>query len=230
MPTLADRLQALIAANCPGLPLPAQSPALLAALPHCRTRRLAAGATLFAQGAPSHALYGVIEGEMALRFGAMDGDVSTIELAPPMRLFGLAALAGDRPSSYEAVARRPSLVLAIGRPAYELLMDGLPGFGRALMREFAQRHDGTLRLLAASRLQSAPERLSLALAQLRDAGRVGAPDRAGWQHVRATQAELAALAGLSRQTVNEWLRRLAAQGHVRTAYAGLQVKAPPPGA
>lgn len=227
MSTLAERLRALIAANCPGLPLPAEPPAFDAALPHCRVRRLAAGATLFAQGAPGTALYGVLDGEMELRFGAVDGAVSTIELAPPLRLFGLAALACGQPSSYEAVARRPSQVLVIGRGAYEALMDGLPGFGRALMREFAQRHDGALRMLQASRLQSAPERLSLALAQLRDAGRAGAVDDEGWILLRTTQAELAALAGLSRQTVNEGLRRLAAQGHLQTAYGGIRLKQRP---
>ena len=216
-------LRLLIGRNFPALPLPADAPALAAAAPHCRVRRLAAGATLFAQGSEARALYGVVEGEMDLRFSAVDGAVSTIEVAPPGRLFGLAALAGGQPSSYEAVARLASRVLVIGPTAYECLMDGLPGFGRALMAAFAQRHDGTLRLLQASRQLSSSERLSLALAQLRDAGRAGPPAADGSCLVRATQAELAALAGLSRQTVNEWLQRLAAQGRLQVVYGGLRL-------
>lgn len=221
-PTLAA-MRTLIGRNFPHLPLPSDAPALAEAASHCRVRQLATGATLFAQGSATRALYGVVGGEMALRFCAVDGAVSTIEVAPPGRLFGLAALAGGQPSSYEAVAQRASQVLVIGPLAYEGLMDRLPGFGRALMAEFAQRHDGTLRLLQASRLQSAAERLSIALAQLRDSGRAGPPGADGSCLVRTTQAELAALAGLSRQTVNEWLRRLAAQGRLKIVYGGLRL-------
>ncbi|WP_284616207.1 Crp/Fnr family transcriptional regulator [Aquabacterium humicola] len=220
------RLHALLGANFPDLRLESVAAAAVLgrALPHCRVRRLAAGATLFAQGAPATALYGVIDGELALRFAGVDGALSTIELATRHRLFGLAAFAGGSASSYEAVAQQASQVFVIGRAGYDLLMDGLPGFGRALMREFAQRHDGMLRLLEASRLQSAPERLSLALAQLRAAGRAEAPDADGCVLLRTTQAELAALAGLSRQTVNEWLRRLGAQGRIETVYGGVRLR------
>lgn len=221
-------LRRLIGHNFPALPLSADAPALAEAARHCRVRRLAAGATLFVQGSAARGLYGVVEGEMDLRFSAVDGAVSTIEVAPPGRLFGLAALAGGRPSSYEAVARHASQVLVIAPAAYECLMDRLPGFGRALMAEFAQRHDGTLRLLHASRLQSAAERLSIALAQLRDAGRAGPPEEDGACLVRTTQAELAALAGLSRQTVNQWLQRWQAQGWLRIVYGGLRMQASPP--
>lgn len=224
--TDAPALQALLAANFPELALdtaPAAA-ALDTALPHCRLRRLRAGATLFAQGAAARALYGVIDGEMAMRFGSADGAESTIELAGPMRLFGLAAFASGHPSSYEAVAHRASTVLAIGRVGYEALMDGLPGFGRALMREFALRHDGTLRMLQASRLQPAAERLSLVIAQLCAAGRVSPPEQDGTRLLKATQAQLAALAGLSRQTVNEALRGLAAEGRLEIVYGGVRLR------
>ncbi len=224
MPDTLAALQTLLSANFPALDLAAGRHALAAALPHCRVRRLAAGATLFSQGSRS-ALYGVVEGEMALCFCSVDGEVSLIELAPPQRLFGLAALAGGHPSSYEAVAHRAASVLVIGEPAYVALMDGLPGFGRALMREFALRHDGTLRLLQASRLQGAAERLSLALTHLQRAGRAQAPDAEGQVLVRTTQAELATLAGLSRQTVNEWLQRMARGGHLQPVYGGVRLQA-----
>lgn len=192
-------------------------------MPHCRLRRLRVGATLFAQGTPARALYGVVEGEMVMRFGSAEGAESTIELAGPMRLFGLAALAGGRPSTYEAVARQASLVLAIGQPAYELLMDRLPGFGRALMREFALRHDGTLHMLHASRLQPAAQRLSLAITQLCAAGRAPAEQPDGTRLLKTTQAELAGLCGLSRQTVNLALRQLAQGGQLATVYGGLRL-------
>ncbi len=91
----------------------------------------------------------------------------------------------------------------------------MPGFARALLAEFARRYDGTLRLLQAARHQSAAERFSLALAQLaRERGRPAGP---GWREVTATQAELARLAHLSRQTVNELLQAAQADGRLRLA-------------
>ena len=41
--------------------------------------------------------------------------------------------------------------------------------------------------------------------------------------LRITQQELAYLAGLSRQRVNEALRRLEAQGLIRVEYGGLRI-------
>jgi CRP-like cAMP-binding protein len=95
-------------------------------------------------------------------------------------------------------------------------MDEVPGFARALMAEFARRFNGTLRLLQASRHLSAAERFELALKQLaRERGRPGLGDKLDWLEVRATQAELALLANLSRQTVNELLGQAATRGQLQ---------------
>ena len=73
--------------------------------------------------------------------------------------------------------------------------------------------------------QRSPERFSLGLSQLQREGRVSEVDGAGWRFLRATQAELASLAGLSRQTVNEVVAQLARQGRLRTGYGGLWLPA-----
>ena len=65
------------------------------------------------------------------------------------------------------------------------------------------------------------ERLSLALDQLVRTGRAGDTDAQGWRFVRTTQAELATLANLSRQTVNALVGELAAQQRLRVVYGGL---------
>jgi DNA-binding IclR family transcriptional regulator len=65
-------------------------------------------------------------------------------------------------------------------------------------------------------------RLSLALQRLPTTAELPAPAHApGWRHVAVTQASLAALAGLSRQTVNGLLTELARQGVLRQVYGGL---------
>lgn len=206
-----DVLWRVFAANFPGLTLPAHvSRRLPALVPH---RRLANGRSLFVQGHKPTAFFAVAAGEIETRFTGVDGTVSVIEHVGPPRLFGLAAFAAGQPAEYEAIARGASEVLVIGREAYTLLMDEAPGFARALLAEFARRYDGTLRLLQAARHQTAAERFALALAQLaRERGRTAGD---GWVEVAATQAELARLAHLSRQTANELLAAAETAGHVR---------------
>lgn len=206
-----DALRQVLAANFPGLALPAAVATRLPAL--VSRRRLTSGHSLFVQGQRTTAFYAVATGEIETRFTGVDGTVSVIEHVGPSRLFGLAAFAAGLPAEYEAVSRGASEVLVIGREAYTLLMDEAPGFARALMAEFARRYDGTLRLLQAARHHNAAERFSLALAQLaRERGRATGD---GWMEVQATQAELARLAHLSRQTANELLAAAEAAGQVQ---------------
>jgi len=223
-------LHALFAFNFPECDWP---PARLQALaPAISTRRVADGALLLRQGAATPALFGVLDGHVQARLQAADGQGSVVEQVERLRLFGLASFASGLPSSYEAAALGPTRVALIGPAAYRRLMDEVPGFGRALMREFARRYDGTLRLLSSARHQSAPARLAQALHQLRHEGRarpLPADEGGGWA-LRVTQAELAARAHLTRQTANECLARWAADGAVRRHYGRLQVmRWPDPG-
>lgn len=211
-------LRRVLEGNFPTLPAsPLHTVAPLLALQSLRT-----GRTLFAQGAHPPAFYALLSGEIECRLTAPDGQVSVLEHVQPPHLFGLGAFVAGLPSRYEALAARPSQVLAIGPGAYRALMDGHPGFARALLREFARRFDGTLHQLESARHRSAAERLQLALEQLRRER--GQDDGAGWQ-LRATQAELAALAGVTRQTANAWLR----QAGVVVGYRCLSSPARPPG-
>lgn len=214
-------LGAVLAANFPGLSL---DPGLRERLrPLLRLQRLARGRTLFAQDQVCPAFYAVVEGEIEARLTGQDGEVSVLEHVQAPRLFGLAAFATGRPAGYEALARRSSRLLVIGPAAYALLMDEQPGFARALLREFALRFEGNLRLLEAARHRSAEQRFALALAQLaRERGQ--AADAEGWLALAATQAELAALAHLSRQTVNQLLSAAVARGELRRGYGRLWLR------
>lgn len=186
--------------------------------PLLRLLPLAPGQPVLLQGHRPQAFFAVAAGEVEARFSGLDGQVSVLEAVAPPRLFGLAGFVCGQPSRYEAVAREPSQLIAIGPGAYTWLMDQLPGFARALMREFAGRYAGTLGLLAASRHATAAERLLLSLQQLDQERGEDVPGEAGWRRLRVSQAALAALAGVSRQTVNEWLGQQAREGRLRQAY------------
>jgi len=187
-----------------------------------RVRRLAAGATLLAQGSVSPALFGVLQGGVEVRLSGAQGQLSVVSHVEAGRTFGLASFVTGLPSAYEAVALAPTRLVVIGRVAYEWLMDDVPGFGRALMREFARHFDGNLKLLEAARHRSAEDRLCIALQQLRSEGRA-APRGANRWTVALTQSELATRANVSRQTANEWLAQWAARGWIARRYGALEI-------
>jgi CRP-like cAMP-binding protein len=218
----AHPVVALLEANCPGGTWTAAHRRALEA--HVRVRRLATGATLFAQGSVSPGMFGVLSGEIELRFSTRDGHGSVVERALAGRLFGLASFVTGTPSAYEAVALVPTRLAVFGPAAYDWLMDEMPGFGRRLMKHFASRLDGTLRLLASSRHLGSEARLAEALQQLRREGRAVAGARHGPWEVAVTQSGLAELAGVTRQTANEWLAVWAAKGWVETRYRRLVVR------
>lgn len=212
-------LASLLAFALPGVAWPASLwPRLGHLVP---MRRCAAGAVVVAQGQPRTPLCGVLSGAVEIRFVAADGGISVLEQTQPGQLFGLASFVADQPATYEAVAMQATRLAVFSEAAYVLLMDTVPGFGRALMAEFARRHHGTMRMLAAARHQGAMERLTLALAQLRNEQPEAETDGAGAVGLRTTQAALAERAGLARQTVNELLAQLVQQGRVRRAYGRL---------
>ena len=187
-----------------------------------RVRKLAAGATLFAQGDSTPALFGVLAGCIESRFSNAQGQLSVDENIEPGRTFGLASFVTGLPSTYEALALEPTRLLVVGPAAYAWLMDEVPGFARALMREFARRYDGTLKLLEAARHRGAEERLCLALQHLRREGRATPVGPGPWT-MRLTQAELATRANVSRQTTNEWLAEWAARGWITRRYRALEI-------
>ena len=187
-----------------------------------RTRRLAAGATLFAQGDATPALFGVLAGSIETRFSGAQGQVSVVENVEAGRTFGLASFVAGLPSAYEALALEPTRLLVIGPAAYVWLMDEVPGFARALLREFSRRFDGTLKLLEAARHRGAEERLCIALQHLRHEGRA-TPVRAGLWTMQVTQSELATRANVSRQTANEWLAQWAGRGWIARRYRALDI-------
>ncbi|HJV60869.1 MAG TPA: Crp/Fnr family transcriptional regulator [Albitalea sp.] len=227
-PDVEAALRQVLSANFPALGDSRR--VIAAAAADCRVKRLARLGVLLTQGRPTPALFGMLEGEVEVRFGTPEGGASVVQVLPPGRLFGLSSFVSGRGSTFDAVATRPSRVLAIGPRAYATLMDEWPGFARALMHELACRHDHALRLLEASRHQDAPRRLVAAIEALERDGRADAPQRDGRRLLRASQAELAAVASLSRQTVNELVARWAREGRVSTVYRGLWLHAGWPGA
>ena len=181
-----------------------------------RPRRYAAGAVIFQRGDAGDALYVVVAGEVAIVLSTPDGKELTLALLGPGDAFGELALLDGAPRSADAVARTAARLLLLSRAA--------------ALRRLAARPEAALSAMAAlSRLVRRTNRLVYDLAFLEVRARLarvlweqaearGEPGPGGLVALpRLTQSELAALTGVTRESVNKWLGRFAKLGVLRRA-------------
>ena len=169
-----------------------------------RFRRLAKGQILFSQGDPSDDFYVVASGRIALLLGSADGRELVINQMNPGEGFGeLGLLTGGRRST-SAVARQPTVVIAIPRREFLAAVEAQPSLARRLLETTAQRLDAASDREGALAFLAAPARLARVLLLLdRQAAAEG--------FVTISQEELAQHTGLVRQSVasllGQWRRR-----------------------
>lgn len=202
--------------------LAALGPATLERLARsARPVELERGQILFTQGAAGDAVFVVERGRLRLFRVSPGGRERTLGYLGPGEILGEMAVLGGLPRSASAEAAEPSRVWRLEGRA---LVDAVASDGRAALRlvELLVR-----RLAEADRqLEESTGRVEEQLGGLlqRLAREAGSPQ------IRVTQQELAALLGVTRESVNRALARLEAQGAVRRVGRGvLRVEARPEG-
>lgn len=98
------------------------------------TRDVAAGETIFAEGAHGDCMYAVLAGEIDI---VRHGQV--LETIGPGGLFGEMALLDGQPRSAAAIARTPARVASIAAQRFTQLVALNPYFALDMMRLLAER-------------------------------------------------------------------------------------------
>jgi CRP/FNR family transcriptional regulator, cyclic AMP receptor protein len=188
-----------------------------AELAHRHYRR---GETIFHAGDPGEALHIVIEGAVKIELPSPSGDapaiLATIE---PGGFFGELALLDGAPRSATVVAIRPTATLVLDRRRFEHLMDELPSLRSCLfaslsgeLRRLTGQVEALLFLDLTGRLVTRIVDMAVAARAADGAPASGGPVRLAWPY---TQAELAAMIGGSRESVNRLLADFVARGLIR---------------
>lgn len=178
------------------------------------SQRFAAGEPIHPAGAPSSRAYIVEDGEVELH--VRRGRTRTlVAIQRSGGVFGDVPLLCDMPFPYQATARTDTTLLIIERDALLALLSTHPGIALRWLTSVIRRLEHANRRIVALTVGDVRARL---LALLRDEVLTG-----GDAHVRLTQAEMAALLGATRQSVNRALAALAEDGLVTTDYGGLTV-------
>ncbi|MFC4859539.1 Crp/Fnr family transcriptional regulator [Pseudomonas sp. MAHUQ-62] len=186
-------------------------------------RRLEPGQRLFRRGDPPCGLYAVLEG--AIRVGSISesGKEALLVLVEPPHWFGEISLFDGQSRTHDAFAEGQVTLLNLPQAPLLSLLKREPWH----WRDFALLMSQKLRLafiaLEEMSLLPAPQRLARRLLMIAE----GYGERSGQQRViQLAQEQLAMMLAISRQTTNQILKDLEAQGALRLSYGEIEILDP----
>ena len=202
---------------------------VLASLPPDERRRLAAGLrrrayrrdeVIFHQGDPADTLHLIAAGHASVRMTMSGGEFVVLAILGPGEAFGELALVGaPRPRGATMVALERCETLSLGRDEFERLRTAYPGVDRFLVDLLARRVDRLNTKLLETLFVPAERRVLRRLLELCEQY----PADGQGIVIPVTQETLASLAGTTRPTANQVLRRLVAAGMVTVSRSQIVV-------
>jgi CRP-like cAMP-binding protein len=188
-----------------------------------RSRRFRRGEVIFHVGDPGDALFAIVTGEVKISLPAETGDEAILATLRPGDVFGELSLLDGAPRSASAAALTATETVILPRDRFRDLIATETGFRDALLASIA----GELRRLTTHveelHFLDITGRLAARLVRLANEG--GAPVADGSVRLRTnlTQADLAAMVGCTRQSVNKLLGQFTDDGLIRLERDGIVV-------
>jgi CRP-like cAMP-binding protein len=201
---------------------------VLASLPADERRTLAAGLrrrayrrdeVIVHQGDPADTLHLIAAGHASVRVTMRGGEFVVVELLGPGDSFGELALVGPGSRRATVVALERCETLSLGRDEFERLRTAYPGVDRFLIDLLSRRVDKLNTYLLEALFVPAERRVLRRLLELCE---LYPADGQGIM-IPVTQEMLASLAGTTRPTANQVLRRLVAGGIVTVSRSQIVV-------
>ncbi|MEY4754950.1 MAG: hypothetical protein RJA44_2625 [Pseudomonadota bacterium] len=182
-------------------------------------RVVRAGERAIAAGEPALHWVGVIGGLLKMSVGHGDGRAATLTGAPTGAWFGEGSLLKREDFRYDVVALRDSRVAMMPRATFDWLRTHSLAFNHYLQHLLNARLGLFIGLLENDRLLPADARVARCLASLYNPDLYPDPG----PYLDLLQNEVALLAGISRQTANRALQRLAELDLIRLESRGMMV-------
>lgn len=182
----------------------------------CSPRRLARGQVLFVEGEPSEHLYVVVEGRLKVLLSSTHGDDLVLAVLEPGDSLGELSVLDEHPRSASAEALEASTLLAVPADAVRELL--LRSADSTLI--WAQALAVTVRRLTGSTADLVFLDLPRRLAKLL----VDRADSEQRVSLGMSQSEVAALLGVTRQSLNRALSGLTRRGWVQVDGSALVLR------
>jgi CRP-like cAMP-binding protein len=180
-----------------------------------RSRRFRRGEVIFHIGDPGDALFVIVSGEVKISLPSETGDEAILATLRPGDVFGELALLDGAPRSASAAALTPTEAVILPRERFRELIATETGVRDALLASIA----GELRRLTTHveelHFLDITGRLAARLVRLSQEGGTPAADGSVRLRTNLTQADLAAMVGCTRQSVNKLLGQFTDDGLVR---------------
>lgn len=186
-------------------------------------RRLAPGQRLFRRGDPPCGLYAVLEGAIRVGSTSETGKEALLVLVEPPHWFGEISLFDGQPRTHDAFAEGPVSLLNLPQAALLALLQRQPEHWRDFALLMSQKLRLTFIALEEMSLLPAPQRLARRLLMITE-GYGGIAGRR--RLIQLPQEQLAMMLALSRQTTNQILKELEAQGALRLNYGEIEILDP----
>lgn len=199
-----------------GLPAELQS----ALLQGASVRRLDAGQSLFRRGDPPCGLYAVLDGSMRIGAVSKSGKEALLTLVEPSVWFGEISLFDNQPRTHDALAEGPVTLLHVPQQRLQQLLAEQPLYWRHFALLLSQKLRLAFIALEDLSLLPAAPRLARRLLQMVEGyGEARDPRRV----LQLPQEQLALMLAISRQTTNQILQELQAQGILRLTYGEIEI-------
>ena len=199
--------------------LPVELQGQLLAMAH--VRRLPAGGYLLRQGDASDGLFCVVAGCLRITTLSANGHQAILALAEPPQWFGEIALFDGAPVSHDAWATVATTLLHVPRAPLLALLAAQPAHWHAIGLLLTHKLRAAFGAIEEAALLNPRQRLARRLVALAD-GWGQSPSRTR-REIRVPQEQLGQMLGLTRQTVNQLLRQLAAAGAVRLTRGAIEI-------
>jgi CRP/FNR family transcriptional regulator, cyclic AMP receptor protein len=188
-------------------------------------RRFAAGEIVFREGDASNTCYIVRSGHARAVREHADGRALTLATFSPGDIFGELAMFDDERRSATVEALEPLEALAILGADMRRLMERRPQLAIALAAALSRRLRATNERLASQSFQTVQSRVATVLGQLVERARAEGAAQ-GDVSLTVTQAEVAQLAGSSRESASRFLAVLERAGVISQGRGRLTVHDP----
>lgn len=188
-----------------------------------RARRFRRGEVIFHIGDPGDALFVIVSGDIKISLPSETGDEAILATLRPGDVFGELALLDGAPRSASATALGATETVVLPRDRFRELLATESGFRDALLASIA----GELRRLTHHveelHFLDITGRLAARLVRLAEEGGTTLPDGAIQLRANLTQADLAAMVGCTRQSVNKLLGQFTDDGLLRLERDGIVI-------
>ncbi len=182
-------------------------------------RQVACGGFVCRKGEPVEHWIGVIEGLVKISSVSSGGKAVTFTGVAAGGWFGEGSMLKDEPRRYDGVALRDSRIAYLPHATFQWLLDTSIAFNRYLLIQLNERLGQFIGTVEIDRLLGADARVARCLAQLFNPLLYPGLGR----KLEISQGEIGYLTGLSRQRVNQALRRLEDNGLLKIDYGAVTV-------